>query len=158
MNDIALFQNEILEFQRENLELKSQLQAWKDKYEAVLEQFKLAQQRQFDVSSEKSLLQPDFFDEAGDYLKEAEEDKEPQTIEVPAHKHLKAKRKPLPENLPREDHVIDIDENEKICACGCQKEQFSEEITEQLEVIQPQLFVTRHCLSYSCPKASHHRV
>ncbi len=154
MKDIALLQKENLEFQKENLELQSQLQEWKNKYEAILEQFKLSQQRQFAASSEKSLFQADFFDEAGDHEKEAVEVSEPQSIDVPAHKRVKPTRKPLPENLPREDHVIDISESEKECdCCGAQKERFGEEITEQLEVIQPKLFVRRHIRpKYSCKK------
>jgi len=153
MNNIASLQKENLEFKKENLVLKAQLQEWKHKYEAMLEQFKLAQQRQFAASSEKNLVQPDFFDEAGNHEKEIEEVSEPQSIDVPAHKRVKPSRKPLPEDLPREDHIIDISDSEKECNCGAQKERFGEEITEQLEVIQPKVFVTRHIRpKYACKK------
>lgn len=63
----------------------------------------------------------------------------------------KPKRRPLPENLPREIVIHDISEAEKICECGGQKERFGEEMTEQLEVVPPKLKVIQHIRpKYSC--------
>ena len=151
MNDIAQLQKEVQELKSELTKATEQTTLWKNKYDAMLEQFKLAQQRQFSSSSEKNLLQEDFFDEAGDFELEAQPNHEKETIEVPAHKRIKPKRKPLPESLPRVDVIHDIKDNEKICACGCQKERIGEQVTEQLEVVQPKLSVTRHIRpKYAC--------
>lgn len=146
MNDIAQLQQKISD-------LSNELELWKNKYNSMLEQFKLSQQRQFSSSSEKNLLQKDFFDEAGDIDPENEphSDVEGEGIAVPAHKRVKPKRKLLPSSLPRVDVIHDIADSEKMCECGCKKERFSEQVAEQLEVVQPKISVTRHIRpKYAC--------
>lgn len=141
--------NDITQLQQKVSDLTIEMEAWKNKYYSMLEQFKLAQQRQYASSSEKNLLQGELFDEMGTHVEEKEE--RPKSIEVPAHKRTKAKRQPLPKNLPRIDVVHDIEESQKICACGCQKERFGEEVTEQLEIIRPEVKVLRHVRpKYAC--------
>lgn len=54
------------------------------------------------------------------------------------------KRTQLPDHLPRETIGYDITDAEKRCGCGCQKECFGEEVTEQLDIIPMQLKVLRH--------------
>src|SRR5690242_2841331 len=44
-------------------------------------------------------------------------------------------RKPLPANLPREQQTYDLEENEKICHCGCELTHIKDEKSEQLEII-----------------------
>ncbi len=44
-----------------------------------------------------------------------EVDAEPEMETVTYTRKARSKRKPLPENLPRERHVIDLPEVEKIC-------------------------------------------
>ena len=47
----------------------------------------------------------------------------------------------------------DLSEEEKQCDCGCQKERFGEEITEQLDIVPKQLKVIRHVRpKYVCKK------
>lgn len=143
--DFRMLNNETL--LKENAELKAQLLDWKNKYYSILEQFKLSQQRQFASSTEKNIYQPDFFDEAGVHEEKVEEN----AIAVPGHTRSKPKRRPLPENLPREVILHDISEAEKTCECGCLKERFGEEITEQLEVVRPKITVIQHVRpKYSC--------
>lgn len=45
--------------------LHQELAAYKTKYESMMEQIRLAKQKRFSSSSEKNILQPDIFDEAG---------------------------------------------------------------------------------------------
>ena len=72
-------------------------------------------------------------------------------ITVPAHKRNKAGRKPLDENLPREDIIHDIPESEKTCGCGHELAKIDEVITERLQVIPEQLYVERHIrYKYAC--------
>lgn len=149
MNDVAQLQEKIQELKVQLIKATEQSTLWERKYNSMLEQFKLAQQRQFSTSSEKNLLQKDFFDEVGEF--EAKSDNETQAIEVPAHTRVKPRRKPLPKNLPRIDTIHDVEDNEKICECGCQKERIGEQITEQLEVVAPKVSVTRHIRpKYAC--------
>ncbi len=55
------------------LELKEAM-AYKSKYDNILEQLRLAKQQRFAPSSEKGIVQPDMFDEAGvDLPEEAQE-------------------------------------------------------------------------------------
>ena len=117
--------------------------ALKQKYSHMLEQFKLAQQRKFSRSSESNVLQLDLqFDEAEAVPVEALPEEE-NTISI-TYTRSKPKRSTLPENLPREVIEYDIEESEKICACGCLKQRIGEEVTEQLEVIPAQVKVIAH--------------
>ena len=146
MNDTVLLQ-------QENLRLQEELEAWKHKYYAMLEQFKLSQQRQYAASSEKNLLQQDLFDEVGSYEEETREQDQSEVIDVPTHQRTQPKRKPLPAHFPREEVIHDVEENQKICNCGCQKERFGEEVTEQLNIVPPKFSVIRHIRpKYACKR------
>jgi len=71
---------------------------------------------------------------------ELEPEKE-ETITIPAHSRKKSGRKPFPGNLPREEVIHDIPEDEKVCACGCQLTRIGEETSEQLFIERPKLKV-----------------
>ncbi len=78
---------------------------------------------------------------------------EAETIEVPAHARRKRGRKPLPDNLPREEVIHDIPEAEKTCACGCQLTRIGEERSEQLQVEPAKLKVIVNVRpKYACKK------
>lgn len=137
--------------QAENKQLKQQAQYWKEKYNVLWEQLRLAQQRQFSASSESQVLPPEDlqFDEA--------ESVEPEQLPVDdstitiTYTRKKPIRRPLPANLPR--HVIEYDvaDADKHCACGCIKQRIGEEITEQLEFIPAKLSVIAHIRpKYAC--------
>jgi transposase len=64
------------------------------------------------------------------------------TQEIRAHKRrIAAGRKPIGPAIPREDHIIDLPEAEKKCACGAEMEQIGEEISERLNIDPPRIFV-----------------
>jgi transposase len=125
-----------------------QLQA---RYRQVLEQFKLAQLRNYARSSESNVLQLELqFDEADSVPPQELPKEEDNTITV-TYTRSKPKRRPLPDNLPREVIEHDVPEHEKQCACGCLKQRIGEEVTEQLEVIPAQLKVIQHVRpKYAC--------
>ena len=55
------------------------------------------------------------------------------------------------QNLPREEIVHDIPEEQKVCACGAVMKRMGEEASEQLEVIPAQAKVIRHVRpKYAC--------
>lgn len=99
----------------------------------------------FGRSSEK--LKPEereqlrLFDESE--LASEDPEPEPEITAVPAHSRRKAKRRPLPEDLPREEVVIDIAEEEKRCGCGALLARIGEETSEKLDVIPARFQVIR---------------
>ena len=125
-----------------------QLQA---RYRQMLEQFKLAQQRKFSRSSESNVLQLELqFDEADSVPVQELPIEEENTITV-TYTRKAPKRRPLPDNLPREVIEHDVPEHEKQCSCGCLKQRIGEEVTEQLEVIPAQLKFIQHVRpKYAC--------
>jgi transposase len=80
---------------------------------------------------------------------EVEDEKETITYE-----RSKKKRRPrLPENLPRKEEIIDLEERDKICVHdGTQLEKIGEEVSEKLEIIPAQVFVKKTIrYKYACP-------
>jgi transposase len=85
--------------------------------------------------------------EPEDGLEKTEDDE----IDVPAHTRKKRGRQALPENLPRVERLHDIDDADKICACGCELSRIGEEVSEQLDVIPAKIQVIRHIRpKYAC--------
>lgn len=150
-------QLEINNLTKETIKNKQESDQWKAKYYHMLEQFKLAQQKQFASSSEKNPDQACLFNELetpeDDSLDESEEKS---SITVAEHTRTnKPKRSKLPDYLPREVIEHDVNASEKQCDCGCQKERFGEEITEQLEIIPMQLKVIQHVRpKYACKQCA----
>jgi len=122
-------------------EKDSQLAEWQSKYQLILEQWRLAQQKQFGKSSEVSPGQGELFDEAAVETEENDVDVEPETHTL-SYTHSKPKRKPLPKDLPRGVVVLDIAESDKVCS-SCQGERhcIGEDRSEKLEFIPAQLKV-----------------
>lgn len=76
---------------------------------------------------------------------------EPAKVEIEPHSRRKPGRKPLPPELPRVEVVHDLPEEEKVCACGCQLSQISEEVSEQLDIVPARIQVLRHIRpNYAC--------
>ena len=137
--------------------LERELSAQKDaqidhlsqQYQQILEQFRLAQQRQFGQSSEVNLDQLGLFNEAEQTVEEDDPEAEQETIN---YTRRKPKRKPLPRDLPRETIIHDIAEADKHCdCCGHALHQMGEDKNEQLEFIPASIKVIEHIRpKYSC--------
>ena len=70
---------------------------------------------------------------------------------VPEHTRRRPKRKPLPEDLPRVEVIHDLNEEEKICACGAELSRIGEEVCEKLDIIPAKIQVIRHIrYKYAC--------
>jgi transposase len=80
------------------------------------------------------------------------------SVEVKAHRRRgKPKRIKLPADLPREDVVVDITEEEKHCPEGHELKLIGEDVSEQLDVIPAQVKVIRTIRKkYACPKCEGH--
>jgi len=62
-------------------------------------------------------------------------------------------RRPLPASLPRHRVEIDVDDAEKICACGQVKTRIGEAVAEKLEYVPASLRVIETArLKYACPR------
>lgn len=145
--------------------LQAMVQSLMDKCErletekvSLVEQFKLALARQFAKRAES--LKP--YDEAqGDLFNEVEQEAiAPEQTEVVSTsvKKVRGKRKPLPKNLPRERIILDLTEEDKVCAC-CQGElhKIGEDVSEKLEFIPAVLKVLEYVRpKYSCRQCEQH--
>ncbi len=81
----------------------------------------------------------------------AEKPAEAETLVVPEHTRRKPKRKPLPEDLPRVEVIHDLDEGEKVCACGATLSRIGEEVSEKLDIVPAKIQVIRHIrYKYAC--------
>ena len=86
----------------------------------------------------------------------ADEPEEEVSYETEAQKDSPVKkrghRKPLPAELPREDIIIDLEEDQKKCACGAELQVIRKEISEKLCVVPKRVYVKRWIrLIYACP-------
>ena len=86
-------------------------------------------------------------------MPEPEELVEDERIPVPAHTRKKqGGRKVLSDDLPRVEVVHDIDEQDKVCSCGCALKRIGEETSEQLDIVPAKVRVLRHIRpKYACP-------
>jgi len=117
------------------------------------EQILCLQDRLFGRKSEKTssgFQQRFLFETSEDHFPIAEQPEEDE-IEIQSHKRKKRGRKPIPANLPRIEVIHDVDEAEKQCKCGCQKECIGQEVSEQLDIVPAKIQVIRNIrLKYAC--------
>lgn len=94
--------------------------------------------------------QPDFFNEVEQLVDEQED----ATEEVVVRKRKKrgGGRQRFSDALTRIETTVDIEAHEKTCACGCQREAFSQEVSEKLVMTPAQFHVERLVRpKYRCP-------
>jgi len=119
---------------------------------ALEEKIRHLQGQLFGRRSEKYVvnegLQENLFDEAEEVFEQEAKEKE---IIIPSYKRKKSGRKPLPKDLPRVDVVHDLEEEEKVCACGCIKTRIGQEVSEKLDIIPSKFQVIRNIrYKYAC--------
>jgi len=126
------------------------------------EAIKLLKQSKFGAKSEKLLpLEEQYFlfDEVEFLNRQSPENLEldigigDDQITVSGHKRLRGKRKPLPKELPREEIIIDLADEDKICIHdGTPLKKIGEDVSEKLDVIPMQAKVIRTVrIKYGCP-------
>jgi cell division protein FtsL len=120
---------------------------------ALSEMLRIYRYRQFGNKSEKSSnAQMSIFNEAElpkkvDTIVDADEE-----IYIASHTRKKSPgRKPLPADLPREERIYDLAENEKTCACGHAMIHITNDTCEQLDIIPAKVYVIKHIRKkYAC--------
>ena len=136
-NDLSLLKKEIISLSEKDKRNKQEIKILK-------EQIRYLQDKLFGRKSEKIVNGSGFqqmllFDEPVETPQVPDDE-----VEVPAYKRKKRGRKPLPDNLPRVDVIHDLSDQEKMCACGCEKSRIGQEESEQLDIIPAKVQVIRH--------------
>ncbi len=98
------------------------------------------------------LRQDELFEEAVHEIRT--EESEEKEIDTPERQARRARRKPIPKELPRRRVVIDVDPEMRRCPdCGEEMQCIGEDISEQLEYIPALLMVIEYALKkYACKK------
>ncbi len=136
-------------------ELQAMVRALLSERQSLIEQFKLALERQFAKRSEA--LAP--YNEAqGDLFNEAECEAakvEDEVVTTTTSTTRRGKRQALPKDLPRETCVLDLAEHDKQCPCcqhtlhqigedRCEKLEFTPAVLKVVEIIRPK-YACRQC-------------
>jgi transposase len=129
--------------------LKKQVGRLESRNQFLEEQFRLAQHKRFGASSEGYPGQGELFNEAEEIALDADV---PEQDDI-SYTRNKAKRKPLPKDLPRERVIHDIDEADKVCGCCSDSglHQIGEDVSEKLEFIPAKVSFIEHVRpKYAC--------
>ncbi|MFZ5571499.1 MAG: IS66 family transposase [Thermodesulfobacteriota bacterium] len=149
--DLARLPDDTAELKNIIFSLQSIQEKNQSRIEFLEERIRLLQKELFGRKTEKQ-PKPDqqqllLFDEEN----ADDPDDAPETVAVPAHNRKKRGRKPLPEELPRIEVVLDIDESEKVCGCGCELSHIGNDTSEKLEIIPAKIQVIRYVRKkYAC--------
>jgi len=156
---LADLQREYQHLQNDHQHLKINYESLEIEHAHLLQKFKLFHNALFAPKSEKmsAELRQQLslsFNEAETFATVEQEEmamaEAEATTEIKAHKRKKG-RKPLPKDLPRQQIIYDLSENEKHCPCGCSLSKIGEEHSEQLDYIPAKLQVLVHIrYKYAC--------
>lgn len=123
-----------------------EMKEYRYKYLETKEQYELLLHKRFGRSAERMPAderQPTLFEDTEEEAAAPAEDTPEERSEVRTHSRRKPGRRPIDPALPREERIIDIPENEKICACGARMTRIGEETSEKPEIIPPRIFVEK---------------
>jgi transposase len=149
---IIQFEKQVAELEQHNKTLEQDNKTLEQENDVLREKLKLALFRRFGRHAERFSGEgqlPLFDGEEGAADEVPEEPKEQETVK--SYQRTKRGRKPIDENIPRADEVIDIGEGEKQCGCGSPLVCIGEDIIERLVIIPEQVYVIRyHVKKYAC--------
>ncbi len=126
-------------FEKDNL-----IESQADQIAHLQEMIVLLRHAKFGPKSEKlkNLAQVNLFNE-GEELSSKEVVIDDLNEDGAAKGRGKPKRRALPENLPREEVVIELSEVDRQCPCGCTMQEIGAEVSEKLDVVPAQFKVIR---------------
>lgn len=149
-SEILRLTGEIDKLNCENAELKLTINR-------LAEQFRLAQHRRFGSSREKWVMdgQLGLFDEAESFCDSDTPEPALEEVIVPAHKHkkTKGKREELFKNIPMEQIIHELSENERACPdCGKPLHACKQDVLRrELEIIPAKIRTVEHIqVVYGC--------
>lgn len=143
----------IIEYRTEVANLQGVVDEKDQRIQLLEDMVRMLRHQQFGASSEKvSADQINLFNEADTeptVLAEADNSE----IVVPSHTRKKKKRLSIPADIPREDIIHDLADDEKTCPHdGAELTCIGEETSEQLDIIPAKITVLRHLRQkYACP-------
>ena len=115
--------------------------------EKLVEMIRLLRRRHFGKSSEKlSREQLGLFNEPEETTQKnpVESQETEEVVHIPAHDRKKPKRKPIPDNIPRETRIIELPEEERVCPHdGKRMREIGEEVSEKIDVVPMQVKAIR---------------
>jgi len=133
-------------YEQQIKELKTNVIEYQNKYIEIKERYDLLIYKRFARSAEQLIAdgkQPSLFTEETEESKVPVPEETDTITEVKSHKRKKLGRKALDHNIPREEQIIDIPEEAKICACGAKLTKIGAESNEKLHIIPPRIFVKK---------------
>lgn len=153
-DDIEQLKTLVLSLQNEAEKYQEQAKEYQEKYERLWEQWKLAMTRRYAARSE-------VYDGQGELFNEIETELEPTAEEVVeaelatetiTYTRKKTRAPRIADDLPREDVIHDIADEDKVCdCCGGELHKMGEEVSEKLEFVPAEVKVQRHIRpKYSC--------
>jgi len=146
--ETATLPTDVEELQRLVVNLQKQLDVLHD--ELALLRHKIFGRRSERFSPDE-LKQQSLFNEIHESEEQQATEVSHVSVEVAAHTRAKPGRRPLPADLPREEVVHDIPQEEKRCSCGAPLVCIDKETSEKLDIVPVQLKVIRHIrLKYAC--------
>jgi transposase len=153
-NNISALKALVVEKTEEAKNKNAEAIYYKNKLEYLEEQIRLMRHKQFAASSEKlSDRQENLFNESELACEDDEILPEDELCVAPKSTTTKktAGRKPLPAELPRIRVEHDLNDQDKICSCGCQMTRIDEAVSEQLDIIPAKIQVLQHVrFKYAC--------
>jgi len=147
---------------QEIIQLKTTLKHKEQRITQLEELIRSANQKTFGASSEQLLHQGQLFDEAENHDEDIDKDTVviDDNITVPSHTRQKKRRVSIPADIPREEIIHDLSDEQKICPHdGTRLKQIGEETHEQLDIVPAKVTCLRHIrLKYACPCCKTHIV
>ena len=145
-NELEIYKKKYKQLESRNRELEAKIKESEWKYLEIKERYDILIYKKFGRSAEQILAdekQPPLFSIETESSEENTEAKQEEFSEIKSYTRRKPGRKPLDPKLPREEKIIDIPEDEKICACGANLTKIGEETSEKLHIIPPKIYVER---------------
>jgi transposase len=131
----------------------NQQEKFQERIDYLEQMVRLLQKELFGRKSEKHILPDHEQRQLFDPVEEPESDRQvtEEKIVIPEHTRKKQGRKPLPADLPREDVIHDIPEEEKQCDCGATLSCIGQDVSEKLDYVPAKIRVIRHIrYKYAC--------
>lgn len=165
MSSSNLSENDPLDLRKQNLFLQELLKSQNDQLTKKDDQIQYLEGENSRLSEIITLFQNKIFAQKSEALNsdqlglfneaealQAEERKNNQSLEVKNYQRGKPKRKPLPEHLPREEVIVELDEKDRQCSEGHELKVIGEETSEQLDIVPAKITVIKTIRKkYACP-------
>jgi len=153
--DVSALKKIIYSYEELRTNLDQNLSELRERNTLLEEQIRLYRAMLYGRKSEKNneaeKNQLGLFNEAEETASVSSLEEKPQEITVPSHTRKKSGRRPLPDDLPREEVIHDLAEEEKLCPCGSQLSRIGEEVSEKLDIIPARVRVIKHVrYKYAC--------